>query len=112
MSKCKNTDGSAFMVGQASQDTMYIVEDIGPVPVHAFLLADYLSEDGDTVSIEKQSGWWSRLSAPGYLDCTDWQGPYATETEALEDLADTHDVCPECWQQCWEQELGVSSDAV
>jgi hypothetical protein len=104
MSKCKNTNGSAFMTGTAVEETMYVVEDVGPVPRDAFSLADYLSEDGDVVSIERTSGWWSRLSAPGYLDCTDWQGPYKTEREALIDLAETHDVCPQCWQQCWEQE--------
>ena len=32
------------------------------------------------------AGWHARLSAPGYLDCTDWIGPYATEDEALEAL--------------------------
>lgn len=35
-------------------------------------------------------GWYSRLSAPGYLDCTEWQGPYATEDEALEGLYETY----------------------
>ena len=33
-----------------------------------------------------EAGWYSRLSAPGYLDCTDWQGPYENEDEALEGL--------------------------
>lgn len=104
MSKCKNTGSSAFMVGQAVKETMYIVEDVGPVPLNVFSLNDFLHKNGCTVTIERASGWWSRLSAPGYLDCTDWQGPYKTEREALDDLAKTHDVCPECWQQCWEQE--------
>lgn len=104
MSKCKNANGSAFMVGQAVEETMYIVEDVGPIPLDVFSLTDYLSKDGDVVSIERASGWWSRLSAPGYLDCTDWQGPYTSADEALKDLAETHDICPECWQQCWEQE--------
>jgi len=27
--------------------------------------------------------WFSRLSAPGYLDCTAWEGPYHTEEGAL-----------------------------
>jgi hypothetical protein len=91
------------MVGATFEGTMYIVEDVGAVPDDAFLLSDHLSKDGDAVSIERASGWWSRLSAPGYLDCTDWQGPYKTEDEALADLAETHDICPQCWQQCWEQ---------
>jgi hypothetical protein len=28
-------------------------------------------------------GWCARLSAPGYLDCTDWAGPFETEEEAI-----------------------------
>lgn len=28
-------------------------------------------------------GWYARLSAPGYLDCTDWHGPYESEAQAL-----------------------------
>ena len=27
-------------------------------------------------------GWYTRLSAPGYLDCTDWEGPFDSENEA------------------------------
>lgn len=35
--------------------------------------------------IERKEGWYARLSAPGYLDCTEWTGgPYDTEAEALE----------------------------
>jgi len=34
-----------------------------------------------------EPGWYFRLSAPGYLDCTDWTGPYETEEEANEALA-------------------------
>jgi hypothetical protein len=29
-------------------------------------------------------GWFCRLSAPGYMDCTEWSGPYETEQEANE----------------------------
>lgn len=31
---------------------------------------------------ENRSGWFCRLSAPGYLDCTDTGGPFETELEA------------------------------
>ena len=33
-------------------------------------------------------GWYQRLSAPGFLDCTEWSGPYPTENEANEALAE------------------------
>ena len=41
-------------------------------------------------------GWGARLSAPGYLDCTDWVGPFPTENEALKALAQQYDLCPHC----------------
>lgn len=47
------------------------------------------SEDStrwELVSDMPKPEWYSRLSAPGYMDCTEWQGPYDTEEEALEGL--------------------------
>ena len=38
------------------------------------------------------SGFYSRLSAPGYLDCTEWNGPFKTEAEALTYVMDFYDV--------------------
>jgi len=32
----------------------------------------------------------ARLSAPGYLDCTDWHGPYDTAEDALQDVKDAY----------------------
>ena len=40
-------------------------------------------------SIEIVSGWGARLSAPGYLDCTEWS-VYETEEEARADLAEMY----------------------
>ena len=31
-------------------------------------------------------GFYCRLSANGYLDCTDWSGPFQTEEEAIAEL--------------------------
>ena len=43
----------------------------------------------DVEDVETVAGWFARLSAPGYMDCTEWQGPYETEEEALAGLAET-----------------------
>ena len=32
-------------------------------------------EDG---GYEEGAGWFHRLTAPGYLDCTEWSGPFPT----------------------------------
>lgn len=41
-------------------------------------------------SIELASGWCARYSANGYMDCTSWCGPYATEDEALRECRDLY----------------------
>lgn len=38
------------------------------------------------------SGFYARLSAPGYLDCTEWCGPFKTEAEALRYVMTLFDV--------------------
>lgn len=43
---------------------------------------------------KKRTGWYARLSAPGYLDCTDWVGPFETEEEADGYLGDYYDGDP------------------
>lgn len=48
--------------------------------------------EGQQDEIEPEAGWYSRLSAPGYLDCTDWSGPFETEQEALDYVMDLYDV--------------------
>lgn len=40
---------------------------------------------------EARPGWYSRLSAPGYLDATDWSGPYYSQEEALVELCEMYD---------------------
>ena len=40
-------------------------------------------EIGDEFS---DPGWYWRLSADGYLDCTEWLGPFETEAHALADM--------------------------
>lgn len=45
---------------------------------------------------EFPEGWYARLSAPGYLDCSDWHGPFKTEAEALDELVEQYDLCVEC----------------
>jgi hypothetical protein len=42
--------------------------------------------------VERKEGWYGRLSAPGYLDCTSWQGPYETADEALDAVKEQFDV--------------------
>ena len=48
--------------------------------------------DGEVQTAERREpAWYSRLSVDGYLDCTEWQGPYDTEEEALDACCDEYD---------------------
>jgi len=42
--------------------------------------------DAEADPSEDLAGYYFRLSAPGYLDCTDWSGPFQSEEEAVADL--------------------------
>lgn len=35
---------------------------------------------------ERSDGFFARLSAPGYMDCTEWYGPFETCEEAADAL--------------------------
>lgn len=50
-------------------------------------------ETSYTLTVE--TGWWARLSADGYMDCTDWSGPFATEAEAREHIKEQYEVDPD-----------------
>ena len=47
--------------------------------------------DRDTVEVVRDHVW-ARLSAPGYLDATEWLGPFDTLAEAGAELAELYDV--------------------
>lgn len=46
-----------------------------------------------------EPGWYARLQAPGYLDATDWIGPYASHEEALAALVEQYDLCVACQEE-------------
>jgi hypothetical protein len=63
------------------------------------------------VDCERHEGWYTRFSAPGYMDCTPWSGPYATSREAFHALAEDNNVCPECFEPCWDGEEPCEKDS-
>jgi hypothetical protein len=50
--------------------------------VQSFMAGEFQNEDDE----DNEAGYFSRLSAPGYMDCTDWSGPYETEEEAVAEM--------------------------
>lgn len=57
---------------------------------HKKLLAH--CEGSRIASVVRREGWYGRLSASGYLDCTEWCGPYATADKALDAVKQQYDV--------------------
>lgn len=51
--------------------------------------------DGSEIEKHDSSKWWAHLSAPGYMDQTEWAGPFDTEQEAREYIAEQFDVDPD-----------------
>lgn len=55
-------------------------------------------ESGEVEALKLVEGWGGRLSAPGYMDCTEWT-VYDSEEEARHELADMYDLCGECLEE-------------
>lgn len=81
--------GDMFDVTNTQGESTLVPADLvpdNPQPEH---FTDYI-EWGTPATFEHVSGWFACLSAPGYMDCTNWSGPFATEEEAKEYLRDTY----------------------
>ena len=63
-------------------------EEIGDACRH---IAEHAT-DKDDYTVTCQNGWFARLSAPGYMDCTEWCGPFDTAFDARQYIVDTYDV--------------------
>jgi hypothetical protein len=83
------TDGSSHVAART---------DVSVAELARYHAADAIEELGE--------GYCARLSAPGYLDCTDWSGPFATEKQALQELAELHGLCAHCMaDDCREDDV-------
>jgi hypothetical protein len=97
----------AFMVPGAEYQVAYKVEtNIGTETVFECVCGEIEIEDGepcdDTLeayiegkkvySVERVEGWFANLSANGYMDQTDYMGPYDSAEEALKEVMDFYEV--------------------
>lgn len=67
---------------------------------------------GEDVECVIRHGWWARLSARGYMDATDWMGPYDSEGDAMDALSEQYDVDPITGDDEDEDESGSSGGGV
>jgi len=83
---------------ETSQGTFWVqCEDVGRKDITAHELLVYLPviDTGAITRWEFKSGYGARLSASGYLDCTEWC-VFDTDRDAREHLYSCWDVCPAC----------------
>lgn len=76
--------GEYFRVNTSAGTEFVPCDIIGrTMAVHVEALANYLEgkPDDPEECCDVSTGWLARLSAPGYLDCTDWTA-HKTEAEA------------------------------
>lgn len=58
-------------------------------------ISDY-TENRECWTIAEKTGWCGRMSAPGYMDSTEWMGPYDTAAEARRAVIEQFELCPAC----------------
>ncbi len=104
-----------FMVPDIDKGKWYSVESHSDT---VFVLAEYLNdviqnhldylESNDSIEVVYLgNGYGSRLSAPGYLDCTDWNAPFDTELDAMAALYDLYADIGETFEQ-WLAKYSLS----
>jgi len=69
------------------QDIIQQLDRKGELNLKGYDLYNYL-ENNTIFELDLEEGWFTRLSAPGYMDATDWMGPFETEEEAMAELED------------------------
>jgi len=92
----------AFMKPQYVREDFHVIETrhegCVAIPADVFGTVERAAHEyGVSVdSVELVVGkFWCQLSAPGYLDCTDWDGPHDTLDDARAALADLWDCDPD-----------------
>ena len=62
-------------------DKFYAVDIDGETELYPSAYFYYNLDDPTNDNVELITGWFGRLSMPGYLDCTGWVGPFDSEQE-------------------------------
>jgi hypothetical protein len=57
----------------------------------------------EITEVEVVEGYGARMSAPGYMDCTEWS-VFDTEEEAREYLVEEEGICPVCYKNDMQED--------
>jgi hypothetical protein len=92
----------AFMIPQYTREPFHVGENkYGErvvAPTDLFGTPSEFARQCDVLldTVEVVAGkWWVWLSAPGYMDCTDWDGPFDTEQAARDHIEEWFEVDPD-----------------
>lgn len=82
----------------------------GPVEVWGSPEA-FARDTGATLdSVKVERGWFFRLSAPGYLDCTEWDGPHGDIANARMECERIFDVDAETGDDLHAEDQETAED--
>ena len=93
-----NAEFSGHMAWEIGQFHMQIIRDTSEGDIYTpEQYAEYPGNeeaaeayDVEPDNVDTVFGWWARLSAPGYMDCTEWIGPFESADDAGEELLSSY----------------------
>jgi len=94
------TNNETWWSVETNQGTVFLPTDLvrqEPVPEDASAFQDYC--EGQVQSWELIQGYGARMSAPGYLDCTDWS-VFGTREDAEAYLEEMYGDSEESEKEC------------
>ena len=90
----------AFMVPSYTNEPFHVGDNMYgeriAIPVDVYGTIERFAEETATTDCETVTGkWWARLSAPGYMDATDYDGPHDTIEQARASISEMFDCDPD-----------------
>jgi hypothetical protein len=93
----------AFMVPEYVRDDFVEVENkYGEMRLIPADIAKDAMESDEEITEHHKKKIFARLSAPGYMDSTDWGGPFDTIEEARKYIEDLWEVDSETGEDLWD----------
>ena len=86
----ETTNVPFFSVENKYGETEYVPQDVFGTVENTARQYEVDESDVAAVDVGEGEGWFCRLQAPGYLDATEWTGPFDTEQEALDYLTEAY----------------------
>lgn len=86
---------SASMVPEYWHGTMYYCPDTESDYYPSDMFSkDWVAEQEECDEVAEETGWFARLTMPGYTDSTEWSGAFETEREARKFMMEHWDTHP------------------